>query len=104
MMFRSLLFAVRHTTQHTHLNCSHYRILAAWGYHRQGYCQAGFAAAATKVCDLMVSDGRLCCAILNIVDNLFIIQMIHRGPLWKYFNKLKHFLTGQGQEIKTKCL
>ena len=22
---------------------------AAWGYHRQGYCQAGFAAAATKV-------------------------------------------------------
>jgi hypothetical protein len=37
------------------LNNRYYILLsAAWGYHRQGYCQAGFSAAATKVKKNMV--------------------------------------------------
>ena len=98
MMLRSLS-----VTQHTHSNCSYYRILAAWGYHRQGYCQAGFAAAATKVCDL-----REDCA--GQYKTFLIICLLYksssRDHFEKYFTKQSHF-TGSWPAtdgIKSKCL
>ena len=30
-------------------NSKHFIVKAMWGHHRQGYCQAGFSAAISKV-------------------------------------------------------
>ena len=45
-------------------------LTAAWGYHRQGYCQAGFSAAATKVVVIIVI------IVIGIIKIILVIVII----------------------------
>ena len=49
---------------------SYDKFSAAWGYHRQGYCQAGFSAAATKVVIIIVI------IVIGIIKIILVIVII----------------------------
>ena len=60
---------------HTYHEISSLLLTAAWGYHRQGYCQAGFSAAATKVVVIIIIIVIIVIIIIKIIPVIVIVTI-----------------------------